>query len=272
MDIAALVNVIIGRLPSQLEECNRPDAPAASPTVAAPEPEPGQPEASAAVFRRACVMVALTGAVSMGLEVLASRCLCLIFGASLQVFAIVLMAFILGIGIGSAVIASPRFRHLRDETTAVFLLLGAALLIGLVVFNIENLVAVYLTAQSGFSRNLVGYRYNQTFVAAVSICVLGLPAAVLGSVLPLCIRAASQTSDLLGDRVGRLLTWNTLGAVAGSLLTGFVLMPQIGLRGSFTRWRPSWCLRDCWWRLPGAGPLVIARREPRSAFSSSWRL
>ena len=170
----------------------------------------------------------------MGLEVLASRCLCLIFGASLQVFAIVLMAFILGIGIGSAVIASPRFRHLRGETTAIFLLFGAALLIGLVVLNIENLVAVYLTAQSGLSRTLMGYRYYQTLVAVVSICVLGLPAAMLGSVLPLSIRIASETSDLLGDRVGRLLTWNTLGAVAGSLLTGFVLMPQTGLRGSFT--------------------------------------
>ena len=40
--------------------------------------------------------------------------------------------------------ASPRFRRLRGETTAVFLLLGAAVLIGLVVFNIENLVAVYI--------------------------------------------------------------------------------------------------------------------------------
>ena len=62
----------------------------------------------------------------------------------------------------------------------------------------------------------------------ISMCVLGLPAAALGSVLPLWIRAASETSDLLGDCVGRLLTWNTLGAVAGVLLTGFVLMPDDG--------------------------------------------
>jgi predicted membrane-bound spermidine synthase len=159
--------------------------------------------------------------------------LCLIFGASLQVFAIVLMAFILGISFGSGVIASPNRKHLRGETTAVLLMLGAALMIGLVVFNIENLVSVYLTAQSGLSRSLMGYRYYRTLVAVVSIFVLGLPAAALGSVLPLWIRAASDTSNLLGDRVGRLLTWNTLGAVAGSLLTGFVLMPWIGLRGSF---------------------------------------
>ena len=179
-------------------------------------------------------MVALTGGVSMGLEVLASRCLCLIFGASLQVFAIVLMAFILGIGIGSAVVASPRFRRLHGEITAILLLFGAALLIGMVVLNIENLVSLYISAESGFNRNLMGYRYNQILAGAVSICVLGLPAAMLGVALPLSIRIASESSDLLGDRVGRLLTWNTLGAVAGSLLTGFVLMPEIGLRGAFS--------------------------------------
>ncbi len=37
----------------------------------------------------------------------------------------------------------------------------------------------------------------------------------------------------LANRVGRLLTWNTLGAVLGVLFTGFVLMPHVGLRGSF---------------------------------------
>ncbi len=31
-----------------------------------------------------------------------------------------------------------------------------------------------------------------------------------------------------------MLTWNTLGAVVGVLLAGFVLMPMLGLRGAFT--------------------------------------
>ena len=63
--------------------------------------------------------------------------------------------------------------------------------------------------------------------------MLGLPAAALGSVLPLWIRAVPEESDLLGDHVGRLVTWNTLGAVGGVLLTGFGLMPHIGMRDSF---------------------------------------
>jgi predicted membrane-bound spermidine synthase len=234
MDFSALVNIIIGLAAIILGRMQSPGRPAPSQSAAAPKSKSNQAQAGVMFFRGTCFMVALTGAVSMGLEVLASRCICLIFGASLQVFSIVLMAFILGIGIGSAVTASRGLKHLRLETTTIFLLLGSAVLIGLVVFNIEHLVAVYLAAQSGLSRSLMGYRFYRSLVAIVSICVLGLPAAALGSVLPLCIRAASETSDLLGERVGRLLTWNTLGAVGGVLLTGFMLMPLIGLRGSFT--------------------------------------
>jgi spermidine synthase len=228
MDISALVNVIVGVAAIVIGR-----TPPANQPAGISKQTSGQPKAGATDFRRACLIVALTGAVAMGLEVLASRCLCLIFGASLQVFAIVLMAFILGISAGSAVIASRPGKFQRDEITAAFLLLGAALLIGLVVCNLENLAAVYLAAQSGLNRNLMGYRFYRTLAALAAIFVLGLPAAALGSVLPLCIRAAG-TSGLLGDRAGRLLTWNTLGAMGGSLLTGFVLMPEIGLRGSFT--------------------------------------
>lgn len=186
-----------------------------------------------AALRWGCVIVALTGGVSMGMEVLASRCLSLIFGASLQAFSIVLMSFIIGIGVGAAVVASPRWKSLPKERTTIALLLGTALMIGLVVYNIEQLVEFYRYARSGLGRTSVGYRYHQVLAAVMSIAVLGLPAGALGAVLPLWVRVVSGGGALLGSRVGRLLTWNTLGAVAGVLLTGFVLMPHIGLRGSF---------------------------------------
>jgi spermidine synthase len=233
MGIAALVNVLIGCTAVGIARMGAAQFPAPSQGLETPTAAPGAPQAASALFRWGCVLVALTGAVSMGLEVLASRCLCLIFGASLQAFTIVLMAFILGIGFGSAVIASPRRRQWPREITTILLVLGAAAWIGLLVFNIENLVEVYRYARSGLTRTLMGYRYHQILASVFSICVLGLPAAALGSVLPLWIRVVSETSELLGDRVGRLLTWNTLGAVGGVLLTGFVLMPNIGLRGSF---------------------------------------
>ena len=231
MLLTALANVLIGVVAILMGR--RAAAGLAKPAAdeeAIPAATAGAP---ANIFLWGCVLVAVTGGVSMGLEVLASRCLGLIFGSSLQVFAIVLMAFILGIGLGSAVIASPRFRHWPKETTTIGLLLAAAGLIGLLVFNIENLVTVYRHARSGLSATAMGYRYYLVLTSVVSIGILGLPAAALGSVLPLWIRMVAGTPNHLGDRVGRLLTWNTLGAVGGVLLTGFGLMPHLGLRGSF---------------------------------------
>ena len=232
-EATALVNLLVGFIAIGLGRKQLARVPVVDQGAERPGPEAVPTRATSAIFHWNCALVALTGAVSMGLEILASRSMCLIFGASLQSFAIVLMSFILGIGLGSVVISSPRCRHWPKEITTILLLLGAAVLIGLLVFRIEKLATVYLYAQDGLSRTLMGYRYHEIIISLISIGVLGLPAAALGSVLPLWMRAVPESSDLLGDRVGRLVTWNTLGAVAGVLLTGFVLMPRIGLRGSF---------------------------------------
>ncbi len=178
-------------------------------------------------------LVALTGAVSMGLEVLAARSLVLIFGASLQAFAIVLMSFILGIGLGGAVMASPRTRGWARESATTVLLLGAAAWIGLLVAGVEQWVEFYRWVKTGIARTETGYSFHQAGSAAMSLVVLGVPAGLLGAVLPLWIRELPQSGPELGRGVGRLLTWNTIGAVAGTLVTGFVLMPQLGLRGAF---------------------------------------
>jgi predicted membrane-bound spermidine synthase len=179
------------------------------------------------------VIVAVTGAVSMGLEVLASRSLALIFGSSLQSFAIVLAAFILGIGLGSAWIASARRRQRSDEGMISLLLCVAAGWIALLVFNIEGWVDFYRIARSGLGRTSVGYVYHQLLAGGIAVVVLGFPAACIGAVLPLMMRAVSRSGAPLGTQVGALLTWNTLGAVLGTLGTGFVLMPWAGLRNAF---------------------------------------
>jgi spermidine synthase len=266
MDLSALVNVTIGLIALFIGSMQAAHTPATNQPASVPGSAGSQSHSTARTFFWACIMVALTGAVSMGLEVLASRCLCLIFGASSQVFAIVLMAFILGISVGSALISSRLRKLMHAETTAILLLLLASLLIGLVVYNIENLVGVYLAAQSGLSENLMGYRFSRVLAGVLSIFVLGLPAASLGSVLPLWMRAASDASDLLGDRVGRLLTWNTLGAVGGSLLTGFLLMPWIGLRGSFTTLALVLVIVAVFMALATRRPLVLAAGVAISIF------
>lgn len=235
IDIAAVANLLIGIGVLVVNKTSRYQPRPGIKPVEKPSAEGlGADISPSHVFRHGCLLVALTGGISLGLEVLASRCLALVFGASLQVFAIVLMAFILGIGVGSTIIASPRIKRWRPELVTILLVLGTACLIGILVFNIERLVLAYAYLQTGLSRNALGYRFHELMMTGIALGILGLPAAALGSVLPLQIRILSDSGDLLGNRVGRLLTWNTVGAMAGSLITGFLLMPNIGLRGSFS--------------------------------------
>ena len=228
LQMTALVNVTIGAaailLSRQFQKQPHPDesGPVTEPEVTLP-----------GTLRWAGAIVALTGAVFMGLEVLASRSLAMIFGSSLQSFALVLMAFILGIGLGSAWIASPRRRERSSEKTIILLLCLAAVWVTLLVFNIERWVDVYRIARTGLGRTGVGYFYHELLSAGIALVIFGLPAACIGAVLPLMIRAISRGSASLGLKVGILLTWNTLGAVVGTLMTGFVLMPVVGLRNAF---------------------------------------
>lgn len=227
LQVTALLNVAIGGVaialarPANGEPSPRSDAGMA-----------GGDTAGAGLVPWAGGLVAITGAISMGLEVVASRSLALIFGSSLQAFSVVLMAFILGIGLGSVWICQRRLRW-RADTLAIALLLLAAMWVGLLVWNIENWVGFYRWALTGVARTPVGYKLHHVLTAGMSIGVLGIPAALLGCVLPLQIRSHSDGSATLGRETGQLLTWNTLGAVVGVLATGFILMPAIGLRNSF---------------------------------------
>src|ERR1051326_2921077 len=186
LQMTAMVNVLIGLTAVGL--ARRGGNVARAEAVAAPTARAAAGAPGPGTLRGACALVALTGGVAMGLEVLAVRSLILIFGASLQAFAIVLMAFILGIGLGSAVVASPRWQHLRGEASTSALLLTAAGWIGVLVLGITEWVDFYSLAKTGLAASEVGYRYHQLLAAMMSIVVLGVPAGLLGAGLPLWIR------------------------------------------------------------------------------------
>ena len=228
LQLTGLANVLIGATAGWLSR--KQNSPAFNPSKTSSEKIT---ESTLTLsWRLSCAVVALTGAVAMAMEVLASRSLAMIFGSSLQSFAVVLMAFILGIGLGSAWIASSR-RKISDQKLIVLLLCFAAAWVTLLIFNLEKLVDFYRIARTGIAASSIGYVYYQLFTTVTALIVLGLPAACTGAVLPLTIRAAAGNDFHLGTRVGALLTANTLGSVVGTLIAGFVLMPLVGLRNAF---------------------------------------
>lgn len=228
--LTAMANVLIGLVAGFIAKKEQADVTPVQPGAAVRLADPSPAPASARWF---ALLVALTGGVSMGLEVLSARALALIAGGSLQAFALVLMSFILGIGLGSIAISSSQAARRYGIETIYALLLVAGSLVVFNVVNIEKSTVLYAQARFGLANNGVGYLWYQLSIALFSFIILGLPAACLGSVVPLSIRFLQGNSSSLGDQVGRLLTANTIGAVAGVLITGFVLMPLLGLRAAF---------------------------------------
>ncbi|MBZ9785640.1 fused MFS/spermidine synthase [Pseudomonas sp. REP124] len=62
--------------------------------------------------------------------------------------------------------------------------------------------------------------------------LVGLPAVLMGGTLPVLVRSLASDPQQLGKAGGQLYAANTAGAIAGTLLAGFVLIATLGVRGS----------------------------------------
>ena len=62
----------------------------------------------------------------------------------------------------------------------------------------------------------------------------GLPALLMGCSFPLANAMIQHAEQTVGRRAGLLYFANTGGAVAGSLATGFVLLPAVGMQNTAT--------------------------------------
>ena len=56
---------------------------------------------------------------------------------------------------------------------------------------------------------------------------------LFGATFPLVVRLVVDRLDAVGARIGAAYVANTLGAIAGAVGVGFVLLPALGMRGAF---------------------------------------
>ena len=165
------------------------------------------------------VVVIMTGLVAFGLEVAWFRALRAAFTSTTQSFAIVLASVLIPLAIGARVASraapGPRFLALA--------LSGAGTLIVLATPLVERLDRVF--------RHLFILDFwllaLAWFVAA--LLTLGPSMLLLGACLPHLLREQKEPA-----RWGRLYALNTLGAVVGSLVTAWVLLPRLGF--AHTTW------------------------------------
>ncbi|MGR4869826.1 fused MFS/spermidine synthase [Variovorax sp. LARHSF232] len=67
---------------------------------------------------------------------------------------------------------------------------------------------------------------------SLPFALVGIPAGLMGGTLPVLMRALRPVLGQVGTAGGRLYAANTCGAIGGTLLAAFFLIPRFGVRGS----------------------------------------
>jgi spermidine synthase len=163
-------------------------------------------------------------------QVLWLRRLSVIFGVTVYAASTVLAAFMAGLAIGSAL--AGRVMRRGYSPLAAFavaeLLVGVTGLLSPLLLDAASFVYTTLHRVSPDSLGVL------TIARLVcSFAILVLPTAMMGVTLPLLSAAASTPGRSDGANVSLLYAINTLGAMTGTLLAGYILIPAIGIQRSF---------------------------------------
>ncbi len=169
---------------------------------------------------RALTLAFASGFVIFALEVSWFRSIRAALQSTTEAFAIVLAAFLVSLSIGAALAGYSRRRGW--DVLGVALPLGglSVLAVTPLIDTLDLILAPSLNtsvAPSLFSPRLGLVRFAWVFL----IC--GVPATFLGVVFPSLLAEHDTTAGS-----GRLYAANTVGAVCGALVTGFLLLPSVG--------------------------------------------
>jgi spermidine synthase len=159
----------------------------------------------------------VSGGVLLSVEIAASRVLAPFFGNSLYVWGAVIGVVLAGLALGYAAGGG-----LADRAPTPLLLLGVLLLgsVGvLLVPVLDELVLEFVVRWDP------GVRLDPVIAM---ILLFGLPSVVLAAVTPIAVRLRARELAVLGRTAGRLFSVSTCGSIAGTFVTAFWLIPELG--------------------------------------------
>ncbi len=180
--------------------------------------------------RLALRLYAVAGGIALGYEVVWSQAIVQFTSTRVFAFSIVLATYLAGLAIGSFVYVRLEAR-VRDPWNAFGLLVAAAGLVALI--GVAGLGPWLMAWQSAVERSLREATHNELLAmcgrfAVAALGVVFVPTLLLGAAFPAALRLAVDERRRARD-LGTVLALNTAGGIAGTLLTGFVLIPTVGI-------------------------------------------
>ena len=180
-----------------------------------------------------------SGFITLAAEVLWTRLFVNFLTGNVLTFATILSAFLTGIALGSFLV-SRWVDRLRSLDVAVALsILTSALLLGASVLGQSKLGWMFHNIRA--TETLTNLDKVNLSLAAMFV-VVAIPATVFGTVLPSLFRWCSRSVTTLGHDIGVLYAWNTIGSIAGSFCSGFLMIPFLGLNTSLMLLSLIYCL------------------------------
>lgn len=168
--------------------------------------------------------IGLSGVASMIYEVAWSRALALIIGSSTYAFTAMLVAFLVGIALGSALFS--RFWGARPVHPSLFGALQTAIGLSALLMLPAFGAMPDLFLQTFRISNAPGFIQTAQFLTSFAAMIL--PTLLIGATFPCVVRIAAWRPDRVGTDVGGIYAVNTLGAVIGAFAAGFLLIPSVG--------------------------------------------
>jgi spermidine synthase len=175
--------------------------------------------------------IGLSGLTALGSEVLWTRTLSLLFGATTYTFSLILAVFLFGLGIGSSVGAGIAARTLRPRLALGWcqLLLCAAMAWTSYMLT-DSLPYWPINPSINDSSAKIWYTFQLDIVRAMWAM---LPAALLwGASFPLALASVAEGRKDPARLVGGVYAANTLGAIAGAVGGSLLLTIWLGSQKS----------------------------------------
>lgn len=192
-----------------------------------------------------------SGFITLGIEVLWTRLFVQVLQNSVYTYSIILTVFLLGLATGAALSSWLSARIRRDR-----LMLGALLVLAAVATAGSPWLFLRVTDGVRYIGASLGWTQYVLAVGAAAFSVLFIPTVILGSVLPFLLHMTKGEGLSAGTTLGRLVSIDTVGAILGSLVAGFVLLPALGV------FRSLLFLSSLYLLLIG---VLLARSTPSSA-------
>lgn len=195
--------------------------PFAAPTARTAARTGDAPSVGGAPLAATALTILLSGFAAMGMEIVWFRHLSSLLGSFRWVLSLILTVILAGIWLGSM---AGGYLHRRLGRPVVLYVSAQALFV----------VAALAGLATADTRGVVAEGAGVWTNLAPVLRELAVPAMMMGCAFPLANAIVQDAERAVGRRAGLLYLANTLGAVGGSLVVGFGLLPALGMQRTVT--------------------------------------